>query len=376
MPAQRSKEIDSLIDQVTEQIDSEHNRRRRDAQPAAIFGLEQPIAEAKLFGFDVSRYFGDPAFYVEQALRLKLWRWAHFPDDDLPLSLDLPAWLGHYPEYTFLGLGVEYTPGGVPNIQTDHPLSRDPDLHLLSPVDFNTSGWMGRCLRWYDDVLRISAGRLNVTFNMTWWRGCLDLAIQLRGYENFVADTVERPAFVHDLLRFLVEQRCRWWEGYYRHFGLKAAPAGVADDWINIPFISPALFADFVLPRYLEIEAFHGGISGVHSCGNQAPVQKYLLELKSLSTFEVSPWTPLLQALANVPPDKSLWVSLHPNDVLVAMPEEMEVRLRFVMQSCRGRRYGIGTSGLTPITPDPADYIRQIRAWTQAAQKVRSEQGE
>jgi hypothetical protein len=79
----------------------------------------------------------------------------------------------------------------------------------------------------------------------------------------------------------------------------------------------------------------------------------------------------LRQTLANVPPDKALGVSLHPNDVLVATPEEMEARLRYIFSACRGRRFGLGTSGLTPITPDINDYIRQIRAWTTAARHVR-----
>ena len=46
--------------------------------------------------------------------------------------------------------------------------------------------------------------------SMAWWRGPLDLAIQLRGYEALMVDISERPAFVHDLLRFITEQRCRW----------------------------------------------------------------------------------------------------------------------------------------------------------------------
>jgi len=116
----------------------------------------------------------------------------------------MPAWLGHYPEYTLLGLSVTFDSQGVPIIQTDHPLTRAPDLSLLQPIDFYTSGWMPRVLRWYDSLQRISAGRLNVTFNMTWWRGCLDLAVQLRGYDNLVNDMIERPGFVHDLMKFLV----------------------------------------------------------------------------------------------------------------------------------------------------------------------------
>ena len=362
-------QISALIEQVKSASASPRNASRGKARPSLVIGIEDPIAWTILFGYDVNQYFTDPLFYVEQTLRLKLWRFEHI-EDEIPLTAELPAWLGHYPEYTFLGMAVSFNPRGVPLIQPDHPLSQTPDLGLLAPVDFKTSGWMPRILRWYEDINRIVAGRLKVTFNMTWWRGCLDLAIQLRGYDQFVADIMERPGFVHQLLLFLTEQRCRWHEHYCRHFGLPLAPAGVADDWINIPFISPQFFADFVLPRYLEIERFHGGISGVHSCGNQTPVQQYLLLIRSLNHFEVSPWTDLTQTLRNLPPDKTLGVALHPNDVLCASPEQMADKLRFITASCAGRHYGISTSGLTPITGDPQDYLDSIARWLAIARQI------
>jgi len=372
MTAEALKRIGRMIERVSDAVASERNRARGKARPTAFFQVEEPIAwtHPGLFGYDVNRYFTDPVFYFEQALRQKLWRWDNFPDDDLPMTLDIPAWLGHYPEYTFVGMEVAFNRRGVPRIQTDHPLSREADLRLLRPVDFAASGWMPRVRRWYDDLEKISAGRMNVTFNMTWWRGCLDLAIQLRGYENFVQDTVERPGFVHDLLAFLTEQRCRWYEAYYRHYGLKTAPVYIADDWINIPFITPQMFADFVLPRYLDIEKFHGGITGVHSCGNQTPVQKYLLEIKSIPTLEVSPWTDAQETLRNVPADKFLSIALHPNDVLLATPDEMREKLRYITGLFKTRKYGIATSGLTPTSDDIARYVNQIRTWTAVAREV------
>jgi hypothetical protein len=362
--------IADLSGQLQEAVRSAHNREREKWSPRAIFSLEEPIASALIHHYAVERYFSDPVFYYEQTLRQKLWRWEHFPEDDAPLTLEMPAWLGHYPEYTFIGLGVSFDSRGVPLLQNDHPLTRDPNLRLLQPVNFASSGWMPRILRWYDDLSALSAGRLKVTFNMTWWRGCLDLAIQLRGYDNFLTDLVERPAFVHDLLEFLVEQRCRWWDGYYRHFGLPVGPAAVADDWINVPFISPSILRDFVLPRYLEIESYHGGITGIHSCGNQTPVQRYLLQIKSLPTFEVSPWTDLEQTLRNVPASKALSISLHPNDVLCATPVEMEARLHEIVVACQGRNYNIYTSGLTPIWEDMGEFIRRIRLWNAAARQT------
>jgi hypothetical protein len=275
-----------------------------------------------------------------------------------------------YPEYTLLGMELYFSPEGIPTIQTDHPMTRNPDLGLLQSVDFYTSGWMPRVLRWWDDVNAIVAGRLKVTYAMTWWRGCLDLAVQLRGYDQLMLDTVERPEFVHDLLKFLTEQRCRWWEAHSQHFGLPLKPTDIGEDWLNVPFISPGFFRDFVLPRYLELEAFHGGVNSLHSCGNQAPLQRYFLQLKTLRNYEVSPWTSLEQTLANLPADKHLGIGLHPNDVLFASPQEMEDRLRQIRLTCAGRSYSIGTSGLTPILESPEAFIQQVNRWLSVTHHV------
>jgi hypothetical protein len=147
----------------------------------------------------------------------------------------------------------------------------------------------------------------------------------------------------------------------------------VADDWINVPFITPDMFRDFVLPPYLAIERFHGGIVSVHSCGNQAPVQRSLLQIRSLPQLEVSAWTSLDATLVNVPASKTLWISLHPNDVLCASPVEMEAKLRSIIGRCRGRTYGIGTSGLTPLSRDVPSFVETARTWTRIARRVREE---
>jgi len=361
--------VDELIDRLEAAAISPANRRRIACKQRAVFQTEDPIAGASLFGYDANRLFTDVDFYVEQTLKQKLWRWELFPDDEAPITLELPAWLSHYPEYTYIGMAVSFDARGVPLLQNDHPLSRRPDLSLLKALDFYGSGWMPRALEWYDAIQKRVGDRLAVPFNMTWWRGCLDLAIQLRGYENFLIDVIERPQFVHDLMRFLTEQRCRWYEELARHFGVSVSPTDIGDDWINIPFITPDIFADFVLPRYIEIEAFHGGIRSIHSCGNQAPVQRYLLEIRSLGAFEVSPWTDLDQSLVNIPDDKELVISLHPNDVLCATADEMEQKLRTIAGKCAGRLFQIKTSGLTPITAAPV-FVERIQTWTRLAHAI------
>lgn len=353
-------------------VENPENVSRKHLRPAAIFQFE-PMANTALFNYDINRFFDDAEFYVRQTLKQDEWRWRTFPDDELHHTLSLPVWLGHYPEYTFVGLDVRYRPDGVPVIQTDHPISRDPDLRYLKPVDFKTSGWMPRILKWYESVRNLVGNEMEVQFNMTWWRGCLDLAMQLRGYEQLVVDMSERPQFVHDLMKYLTEQRCRWYEGYYEHFDLEPGPVGIADDWINAPFINQRMFEEFVLPRYFDIERFHGGILSIHSCGNQVPFQQDLLKIRSLEYLEVSPWSDLKETLANVPHDKTLVISVHPNDVLCSTEEKMEKQFRRFVDLCAERQYTVYTSGLSPVSSDHEKFVESIQQWTHIGHRALEE---
>jgi hypothetical protein len=374
-----ARQIARLIDRVQEATASPENQARigrmnYPRRPNVQFSFEEPMTWVRLWHLDVDRYYSDPFYYIEKTLEQKLWRWENFPGDNLPITAEIPASLSMYPEYTFMGMDLFFSPEGIPTIQADHPLTHTPDLRLLKPVDFKTSGWMPRLLHWWEDLNHIVAGRLQVVNAMTWWRGCLDLAIQLRRYDQLMLDIVERPVFVHALLNFLTEQRCLWWEAYTNHFNLPLLPGDIGEDWLNVPFISPAFFSDFVLPCYLEIERFHGSINSLHSCGNQEPLQRYFLEIKSLSNYEVSPWTSLEKSLINLPLDKKLAIGLHPNDVLFATPQEMAFRLEYIRDTCDGRRYMIGTSGLTPILGSPEAFIHQLNVWLSIVHKTFDQQ--
>jgi hypothetical protein len=358
-------DIDTLIARVIEAAASPENQRRLRCAPSISVGIEEPIGWTKILGFDANRFYADPLLNFELQLRMKLWRWEHIPDDT-PMTADTPMFLSYYPEYTFLGLAVSFSSEGIPRIQKDHPITRDPDLRHLRPLDFERSGWMPKILSWQGTFQELAAGRIATHFP-EWGRACLDMAVQFRGYEALMIDIAERPGFVHGLLGFITEQRQRWFEGCDRYLGRKPVPAGIADDWLNVPYITPAFFEEFVLPRYLDIERYHGGLVSIHSCGNQAPLQKAMLRLGSLPFFEVSPWTDLASTLANVPADRKLGIGVHPNDVLVAPRREMEEKLGRIARLCAGRSYSVGTSGLTPLTGDLDAFLERIRTWLAAA---------
>jgi len=360
--------ITELIEKVKEAANSKKNKDKGKSKPFIAVGIEHPIGWVELFGYDIDLYFNDPYFYIEQTLLQNLWQFENI-EDDTSIVPGINAWLGYYTEYTFFGMNVKYNKKGVPIIQEDHPLTNDPDLSLLKPVDFLSSGWMQRALKWNEEINRILKDRLFVGF-IIWNRGCLDLAIQLRGYDNLMTDIVERPEFVHDLLKFITRERIRWWDSYYKYFNKDISPTQIGDDWLNIPFITPQFFDEFVLPCYLDMERYHGGIEYLHSCGNQTPIQKSLLKIKSLDTLEVSPWSDLTQSLHNIPEEKHLQINLHPNDVLYEDKKEIEKKLRFIADSCEGRKYSIATSGLTPNPKDNLGFAERIKIWTDIAKKV------
>jgi hypothetical protein len=318
---------------------------------------------AQLLDFDMNRFYDDLPFQIVTNVRMKLWHAAHF-DDDSGIDSSMGPNVGMYWDYTLVGMRVRHQPDGVPIIQDDHPMRRSPDLKLLRRHDFLTSGEMPRLLRYYDEMKRLTGDRVKVVFP-TWGRGPLDMAMQLRGYEGFIDDIAERPRFVHDLMRGLVEERIRWWDAYQEHFATTDKSCGLADDWVNVPFISPAMFRDFVLPYYLELERYHGAIPGFHTCGDQAPIQKLLLQNRSLRDFEVTPWTSLERTLENVPADKKLTVHVRNTEVLLSDEAGTRRRIRRIRELCEGagRWYQICGQALSKVHDPMDEDVRRARAW-------------
>ena len=361
-------ELRRLMDQVAEAVESPGNQARREAPEPRITVYLENIGWTQLFDYDVNRYYDDPAFNCAMQLRQKLYAFETF-DDDTPIDTTLSAALGWYFDLPCVGLDVSHEPNGVPHFRDDHPLSRSPDLALLGRHNFYVTGDMPRVFNLYEGLGELTDDRFTVAFPR-WERGPLDMAILLRGYEALMADAVARPQFVHDLLRYLVEERIRWWDAYCAEFAVSDRTAGIADDWLNVPFISPAFFEEFVLPRYLELQDYHGRIPHVHSCGNQAPLQHLLLQLETLESMEVNHWTSLADTVRNVPPTKHLAIALLNTDVELQPEPEQEAQLREIKGLCRGRRYHLVGSALQKVHDDYAEDIRRTQHWIALARRV------
>ena len=362
------KELEQLIDTLLMQAESPRNQARKDSPAPHIFSYLENLGWVQYFGYDMNEFYDNAIFNCKTQIKQNLCQFERF-DDDTVLPDSISASTGMYFEYTLLGMRVGHQPDGVPLIQSDHPLTKTADLSLMKKHDFHTTGDMPHVFRLYDELQAISKGRFNVDFPL-WERGPLDLAIQLRGYEQLMNDTRERPQFVHDLMSYIIEERIRWWDAYCKHFNTSHRSAEIADDWLHIPFTSPAIFRDFVFPCYAALEEYHGVIKEIHSCGDKSPFFQLFAELKTMNGYEVNHWTDFEAAVRYAPPDKRLDIALLNTDVLLAPKQDMETELQRIKSLCKGRDYSVTASAIEKVHDDFEYDIRQVQIWIETARKV------
>jgi len=132
--------------------------------------------------------------------------------------------------------------GSVPGIRT-HPLANatSRDIGQLPIPQAGESNRLG--------IIEEASRRVYQEIGEKVWvyacmSGPFSQAVELRGFEQLIVDTIENPQLVHLLLERTTEltkqQACR----------LSATGCGVNlyESWATIPLITPALFKDYVVP--------------------------------------------------------------------------------------------------------------------------------
>jgi len=125
-----------------------------------------------------------------------------------------------------------------------------------------------------------------------------------------------------------------------------------------------------VFPYYKELEEYHGGIGGIHSCGSKVPFQKQFETLKGFGGHEINHWTDLEDAVENASPDKYLGIAILNADVLLTTKEQMETELRRIKKVCEGRNYSVAATAIEKVHDDMEYDMRQVQIWLEIAKKV------
>jgi len=354
------------------------------ARRDGVYGADRPrigsylenIALPGLFGFDMNDYYADPQLAMDVELRKKLF-WLDNSLDDSPAELVIGAGSMYY-DMTLFGLDISYQPDGVP-IFARHALSGDPDLSALKPFDFYDTGEMPMVHKRFSELNRISqelyGGEVVIAFP-DFYRGPLDIAIQMRGYDNFVSDCAEDPEYADHLMSYIVSERKRFND---LSAPLREPPAGapttfIADDWVNIPFISPALFEKRVLPAYRKIQENEGAVTGFHTCGVLVPIIESLLGIFSAMTvLDVSGWNDAVALDRLVDKSISFQLAFINTFVLCSTPEEHRRKLEEVKKIARGRKLTMSAQAIVNLSGSMEETIFAMNRFIALARDIMSE---
>jgi uroporphyrinogen-III decarboxylase len=212
-----------------------------------VVGAQSNDHSAHLAGVSTNRFFTDAATFV----RVQLLVTEYYKLDVLSNFWDV-----YNIEAEALGQKVVYHPGGIPDTDRTRPLIGTPsDLDHLSPPDPYRSGRMPWVLQINENYLEM-AGKLERVY----FTAPFSLAVNIRGYENLVADMFERPKFVHRLFKFLCDDVLGpYLETMREAVDIHDLLMDGRDAWASPPMISLDMMDEYVVAYTERLRSNLGG---------------------------------------------------------------------------------------------------------------------
>jgi len=353
----------------------EQRDRRYGKDRIMIGSYMENLGWPELFSYDMNRFYSEPEFMLETELRQRIF-WADNSEDDGVQGMGVNPTVGMYFDITMFGQKVRHDPSGVPQF-APHPIQETPDLNLIPPIDFHRSGVMSDLLRQHQAILSLNqqryGGALKIGFP-GFNRGPLDVSIQLRSYEKFIEDTMDRPEFVHAFLSRIVQERAEWSRQRRGYLG-EPEPADrqtrVEDDWINIPFLSPDIVCEFALPAYREIVRREGKITVFHTCGRLEAVVIALLNVfEGIRCLDVSGWNDFEQLDRLVDPKISFSINFKNTFVLVDAPAQHREVLKRIARVRKHRDLNICAQAIVKLHPTYEENLSRMNAFITLARET------
>jgi uroporphyrinogen-III decarboxylase len=232
--------------------------------------------------------------------------------------------------------------------------------------------------RRYRDLKRISeelyGGAVKVSFP-AFRRGPLDIYVQLREYQGFIEDCAEDPEYAHRLLDSIVDTRIRYNRLATEFLG--EAPPGIQsmdDDWVNVPFISPAMFDEFAAPAYRKVQKAEGPILRFHTCGVYGPVLGSLLGVyDKLESMDVSGWNDLTDVDGAARADVKFDVAYVNTFVLTGSPEQHRAKLEEAKKVAGRRRINLHSQAIVKLLGTIDDSLVAMNRFIDLARNIMAE---
>ena len=198
---------------------------------------------------------------------------------------------------------------------------------------------------------------------MGWIEGPIAEAVDLRGMQALMLDTVDDPDFVKDLFAFAVELEMR--------FALAQVEAGC--DMIGIgdaaaSLVSARVYEEMVLPGEQRlVQAIHaeGALARLHICGNTTHLLP-LMARTGCDIIDLDHLVPIEQARAQLGEEPLILGNFDPVAVLLeGTPEQVLAACERCRRAC-GDRHIVGAGcEVPPATPERN--VRAMMAYAQGA---------
>jgi hypothetical protein len=345
-------------------------RPRRNLPKAPITVEPEMPMWGLMLGFKADKYYSDPLTYLENLLKIMIFRFEHWPEQS-GAATEIPIWLGVTLESSLFGAKTLYDDNEYPWIDHEPVIRKESDLAKVKRPDFTKSGLMPLAHRFYEVIGELADG-YNVVFP-EWGRGPFGVATHIRGYENFLSDMIGNPRFAHRVMRLITDTRKEWIADRAKFLKKKIGKGNMYDDEVNCPSLSPSLYEEFVLPYEIELSDFHGGILYFHSCGDTTKLLPSIEKIKTIEMFHVGPWTDVRAAMEVFEGKVPLEICLHPlRDVQRAAADEMEKKLVEIASACDGCAYSVRADGLQNIGNLSED-VKKIEMWMDIANSILSD---
>ncbi|MFA7344060.1 MAG: uroporphyrinogen decarboxylase family protein [Terrimicrobiaceae bacterium] len=316
-------------------------------------------------GLDFKSYSEDPDVMFDSQLQFQRWNKFNLLQDaelGLPEKWTVCPDFQNYYEAGWLGCGLHYFPGQVPDTLPD--FSDAPERVMENGLPDPFGGLMARGLEYWEHF-KARAGRetflgrlIEVGVPFLGTDGPLTVACNLFG-ADFVCETMaDDPDRLHGLLAFLTEAAVQRMTAWRKAGGLPVPQKdfGFADD--SVALISTAMYREHVLPHHRRLcDALAGQLPsprGIHLCGDSTRHFETLVEELDIKTFDTGFPVDFGAMRRRLGPDVRLQGGPHVDFLMRANPGEVRDEVRRILSSgvLGGGRFVLREgNNLAPGTP-------------------------
>jgi hypothetical protein len=375
--------VDELVETPRNQAKLAHWERYRARVPSyqdpegPMFTMDIGLPTmAKMLGFNVREFFLDTVTHIRYQMEMRIWQQENL-EDDTAIGRGVYVSLSNALEASMVGGEVAYPEMLDPVcLYTKPVVESDADLDRLEKPDFYTSGEAPRAHRMYGEAQDLmheldDDGDWPVGFPGGYHRGVLGLGLVMRGpQQNIIFDTIDRPEFAHRVFRYVTDFLNDYDVQRAKLTGEPVGTIGIGNDEVTIPYVSPRLYEEFLLPYELELAEFHGGLTVWHSCGTTSPLVGLIRRIPNIKQFYTGPWTDVGAVMEAFGDNTPIMIAANTvDDIMSATPEHMVAHVRSLADRCHGAALQIRGGSMNSIHDLKGD-VAQFRLWTQLCHRT------